>query len=68
MTFGHRQDERIRHQIKSLENRRVLRISRRKIYFVLYFNHFLRSISGVLPASANINKNGLQHNTLFEEI
>ena len=68
MAFGHRQGEKIRHKIKSLENRRVLRISRRKIYFALFFNHFLRSISGALPASANINKNGLQRSTLFEEI
>ena len=68
MTFGHRQGESIRHHIRSLENRRGLRISRRKIYFALFFNHFLRSISGALPASANINKNGLQRNTLFKEI
>ena len=68
MTFGHRQGEKITHQIRSLENRRVLRISRRKIYFALFFNHFLRSISGALAASANINKNGLQRSTLFEEI
>lgn len=37
LTFGHRQGERIKYQIRSLGNRRLFRISRRKIYF-LYFS------------------------------
>lgn len=57
LTFGHRQGERIKHRIRSLENRRLFRISRRKIYFALFFNNFKRSISGVLSASTDIIKN-----------
>lgn len=58
LTFGHRQGERFRHQIRLLENRRLFRISKSKIYFALFFNNFKRSASEMLPTTANINKNG----------
>lgn len=56
LTFGHRQGERIKPQIKSHENRRLFRISRRKIYFGFFFNNFKRWISGMPPATADINQ------------
>lgn len=57
LTSGHRQGERIKHRIRSLENRRLFRISRRMIYFALFFNNFQRSVSGVLPAPTDTIRN-----------
>lgn len=54
LTFGHKQGEKIRHQVRSLENRRREFSGRFILLYLFFFNNFKRSISGVLPASANI--------------